>query len=454
MLLDRLEELGVECHSLVVVRRGRVVAEGWWTPYAPERPHLLYSLTKSFTATAVGLAVQDGLLHLEDRVVDLLPDSVPAAASPRARRLTVRHLLTMTAGHAADSLEDAWALEPADLARGFLRVPFDEEPGSRHVYDNATTYVLARLVERVTGTSLPELLDQRLFRPMGVRRAEWDRLESGEVFGFHGLHLTTEAVAAFGELLLREGRWGGQELVAADWIRAATSCQVPTVQPAEDPLAVDSGCGYGYQFWKSRSGFRGYGAYEQLCLVYPEHDLVVAMTAGDGPSGAAPGAVHDCLLPQLDAPVDHEDDDERALHLRLAELAFPVACGSGPDGRSVVAGVDATPRGSALTEGTTVEIHPEGSGWGVRLGRSTTVLVGHGRWSESAPLGRPVVASGAWHGGTWSADLFVITSPHRVRLTVDAERGTATAVWNTVPLTSPDLLAHVTDPLVTRRGVS
>src|SRR5688572_26131764 len=122
-LLDRLDERSVEAHSVMVVRHGQVVAEGWWAPYSADRPHLLYSLTKSFTSVAVGLAVADGLLALEDRVVDVLPDHVPADVQPQAKQLTVHHLLSMTTGHDEDALPGAWALNPTDLVKGFLRVP-------------------------------------------------------------------------------------------------------------------------------------------------------------------------------------------------------------------------------------------------------------------------------------------------------------------------------------------
>lgn len=160
-LLDRLEERSVECHSIMVVRHGRVVAEGWWAPYSRDRPQLLYSLTKSFISVAVGFAVADGLLRLDDRVVDVLDDHVPAGASMQARQLTVYHMLTMTTGHRADTLSDAWALEPADLVKGFLRVPTRDPAGTRHAYNNPTSFILARMVERVAGRSVPDLLDDR-----------------------------------------------------------------------------------------------------------------------------------------------------------------------------------------------------------------------------------------------------------------------------------------------------
>ena len=436
----------------MVVRHGHVVAEGWWAPYSAERPHLLYSLTKSFTSVAVGLAIADGLLSLDDRVVDVLPDHVPAGISEQGRRITVHHLLSMTSGHRTDSLAEAWQLEPGDLVKGFLRVPFPEPEGSRHAYDNATTGVLARMVERVTGRGLPELLDERLFHPMGIDHAEWDRVASGAVFGFHGLHLTTEAVAAFGELLLRGGAWGDRQLVPREWVDLATSKHVGTPYHEDEAPNPDSLVGYGYQFWMSRHGYRGDGAYGQLCMVVPAHDLVVAVTCGGDPHQEMPGALWESLLPGLDSPGSAQDDE--ILAERLRRLSFPALPGSADPSRSATAGIDASAEDSALPGGTTVAVEPVDGGWHLQLGPSLKLAVGHGEWRESSPLGRPVVASGAWQGDTFVAELFVITTPHRVRLVVDADKGTAVATWSTVPMTKPDLTLHLRSPLMTRPDVA
>ncbi|WP_436531950.1 serine hydrolase domain-containing protein [Actinoplanes sp. HUAS TT8] len=425
-LLDRLEARGVECHSMMIVRRGHVVAEGWWAPYSAERPHLLYSLTKSFTALAVGLAVGDGLLSLDDRVVDVLPEHVPDDVCEQGRRLTVHHLLSMTSGHDTDSLAQAWEREPADLVKGFLRVPFPFAEGTQHAYDNATTFVLARMVERVTGRGLPEWLDERLFGPMGIDPPEWDRVGSGATFGFHGLHLTTEAVAAFGELLLREGRWGDRRLVASEWVRAATGRHVETRPVGSSD--VDYLNGYGYQFWISRHGYHGDGSFGQLCVVVPSHDLVVATTGAHTQSQVVLDAIWECLLPGI----DQADPDDAILADRLRRLSLdPV-------------------RGCA--DGTSPIVAPIDGGWLVSLGPSLNVEVGHEVWRESAPLGRPVVARGAWLGDTFVADVYNITTPHRVRVVVAA--GTATVTWNIEPLTGSDLATHLRAPLVTRPDVS
>ncbi|GAA1585038.1 hypothetical protein GCM10009789_43390 [Kribbella sancticallisti] len=451
-LLDRLEAQSIECHSIMVVRHGHVVAEGWWAPYSAERPHLLYSLTKSFTSVAVGLAIADGLLSLDDRVVDVLPGHVPAGISEQGRRLTVHHLLSMTAGHGTDSLDEAWQLEPGDLVKGFLRVPFSEAEGTRHTYDNATTFVLARMVERVTGRGLPELLDERLFQPMGIEGAEWDRVASGAAFGFHGLHLTTEAVAAFGELLLRGGLWGDRQLVPREWLELATRRHIETLPLPGWSQNPDFLCGYGYQFWISRHGYHGHGAFGQYCVVVPSHDLVIVVTGAIEQTDAVPGVFWDCLLPGLDDAGSARDDEILADRLRRLSLA-PVP-GSAAPGRSAKAKLDASAEDSALPDGTTVVVDPVDGGWLLRLGSSLEVVVGHGEWRETSPLGRPIVATGAWQGDKFVADLYVITTPHRVRLMVDADTGTASATWNTIPLTSPSLELHLRSPLMTRPDVA
>ncbi|MER5945788.1 serine hydrolase domain-containing protein [Streptomyces sp. NPDC001904] len=450
-MLDRLEARSGETHSLMVVHAGHVVAEGWWAPYSAERPHLLYSLTKSFTSIAVGLAIGDGLLSLDDRIVDVLSGRVPADASEQSRRITVHHLLSMSAGHGSDSLTEAWAREPGDLVKGFLSLPFTHPEGTRHVYDNSTTYVLARMVEQVTGVELAAYLDERLFTPMGIDHAEWDRVASGATFGFHGLHLTTEAVAAFGELLRCNGVWRGQELVPCDWVHQATRRHTAGEGVLNGADQTDFSYGYGYQFWMARRGYHGQGSYGQQCVVIPSHDLVVAVTA-QGEAQEVLDAVWECLLPGVGHTASVRDDE--ALAERLQHLALPVVPGSVGDERTVTATLDASPADSALPDGTKVTVHPINGGWRVQFASIFDVEVGHGEWRECAPLGRPIVASGSWQGDTYVASLYVITTPHQVRLTVDANAGTATATWSTPPLTGPNLELHVRSPLMTRPDVA
>ncbi|MGE6738551.1 serine hydrolase domain-containing protein, partial [Streptomyces sp. NPDC059900] len=367
------------------------------------------------------------------------------------RRITVHHLLSMTAGHPADSLAQAWEREPGDLAKGFLSLPFAHREGTRHVYDNSTTYILARMLEQVTGTGLAEYLDARLFGPMGIEHAEWDRVADGAVFGFHGLHLTTEAVAAFGELLRREGAWGDRQLVEPDWVQRATRQHAASQWTLEGADQKDFSYGYGYQFWMARQGYHGHGSYAQQCLVIPSHDLVVALTA-QGEAQEALDAVWDCLLPGVGHTASARDD--QALARRLRHLQLPMVAGSAGPRRSITATLDASLPHSALPDKTNVTVHPARGGWRVQFGSILQVEAGYRGWRESAPLGRPIVATGAWQGDTFTADLCLITTPHRVRLTLDAGTGTATATWSTPPLTGPSLQLHAQSPLMTRPDVA
>jgi len=205
--------------------------------------------------------------------------------------------------------------------------------------------------------------------------------------------------------------------------------------------------------WMSQHGYRGDGHLGQLCMVVPSNDLVVVVTSGGhGEPPELPGALWHFLLPSMDGPVSAWDDE--LLAERLRRLSFTPVLGSAGPSRPATATIDASAEDSALPDGTTVAVEPVDGGWHVQLGPSLKLAVGHGEWPESSPLGRPVVAAGAWQGDTFVADLYVVTTPHRVRLVLDATAVTATATWSTVPLTTSDLELHLRSPLMTRPDVA
>lgn len=458
-LLDAQEAAGLELHSLMVVRHGHVAAAGWWAPYSAQRPHLLYSLSKSFTSTAVGLAMAEGRFGLDDTIVSLLPAHVPDDVHPAVAALTVRHLLSMVTGHREDTLERAWALEPGDLARGFLRVPPDEPAGSRHAYNNPCTYVLGVLVQERTGQDLLDYLRPRLLDPLGVGPAHWDFDGHGHALGFTGLHLTTEAVAAFGQLLLQRGRWGGAQLLPEGWVELATQRHIGTGLAPDD--TIDWSQGYGYQFWMSRHGFRGDGAHGQFCLVVPEADLVVVTTACVLDTQALVDTVWDHLLPALDGDAAG-GATTTALEDRLASLAIPKVAALPVEGPGAATfRIEGPGDGLApLAPGTVVTVRPAAGGSEVTLetgARQVAFACGRDAWLESSlgppggdpgPWGRssrgpvPVVAQGGWTApGTFEADLVLIEQPHRIRLW--GKDGHASAGWNAPPLSGAALEAHL-----------
>ena len=316
-----------ELHSIMVLRHGRVVAEGWAHPYAADRPHQLYSLSKSFTATAVGLAAGEGLLGLDDRVVDLLADRAPVAPDPLLAALRVRHLLTMTSGHHDDPSSAVFEGRGdrggrggrGDWVRAFFAQPLTHEPGTHFVYNTAATYVLSAIVQRVSGQRLLDYLGPRLLEPLGITGATWERSPQGIDTGGFGLSVRTEDVAAFGQLYLQDGVWAGRRLLPEGWVAQASAAQVPNGDPA---AGGDWWQGYGFQLWRCRHGaYRGDGAFGQFAVVLPEQDAVVALTSGVPDMQATLDALWEHLLPGLaDEPLAPDDEGRAALAARLAAL--------------------------------------------------------------------------------------------------------------------------------------
>lgn len=431
-LIDALEaDPAFRPHSLILLRHGAVIAEGWWAPYAPERVQLLYSLSKSFTSTAAGFARAEGLLELDRPVIDYFPEYVAEVTDPRTRRMTVRNIASMASGHAEDMIDRALRAGGGDLIRGFLLSPPDAEPGTLFAYNQPCTYTLAAIVQRAAGQSLVDYLRPRLFDPLGIGDAFWIEQPPGVNLGFSGLHATTDAVARLGQLYLQGGRWGGEQLLDPEWVAEATRAQV--ANPGD--WGADWTQGYGLQFWMARHGYRGDGAFGQFCIVLPEHDIVLALTSETQDMQRVLDRVWRHLLPAVDAEVDSEADAALATRLAAATLPTPAAQGSGPDAALEFA----APGGAAGVR--EVRVQPEADGW--RLGLvdehgELTFPVGAGRWAESAPEGVPVAAAGGWQGEVFHAELLFLDTPHTLRVTTTAS-GAATVRWNTEPLHSSGL---------------
>lgn len=285
---DRVDAM----HSVMVVRHGRVIAEGWWTPYAADSPHELYSLSKSFTSTAVGFAVAEGKLGVDDPVLKFFPDDAPAEPGANLKAMRVRDLLSMVTGH-----QDEPPTGPAAVsAKSFLAQPVPHKPGTHFKYNTAATFMLSAIVQKVTGQTALEYLRPRLFEPLGIAGATWSTNFQGIPLGGYGLKVRTEDIAKLGQLYLQKGQWQGRQLLPVDWVEAATSRQTSN---GSNPNS-DWDQGYGYQFWRCRhGGYRGDGAFGQYCIVLPEQDTVVAITSGVKDMQVVLNVVWDTLLPAL-----------------------------------------------------------------------------------------------------------------------------------------------------------
>jgi CubicO group peptidase (beta-lactamase class C family) len=399
--LGAAEKLGV--HGFVLLRGGRTVAEGAWRPYELGRPQTLYSLSKSFTSTAVGIAVGDGLLTVDDLVEDLLP-----AGEQRVdlRGMRVRHLLTMTTGHEVESGLGMAADPDGDWVRGFLRHPVVHEPGTRFLYNSGATYALGAILERLTGEALLDYLRPRLFEPLGFGPVTTQTCPRGRATAGWGMTMRIRDLATFGQLYLQRGRWKDRQLVPAEWVDAATGSQVPTADPTGAQESPDWQQGYGYQFWRCRhGGYRADGAFGQFVIVVPRLDQVLAITAAATDTQAVLDAVWAHLLEPVE-PVAAAPELELPA---LTDAAEPL-----PDlpGRFHTADPPAPPRRdnrpeidqpTRITGFAVVRASP---GWTVDLhdehGAHRFVCV-PGRWhaatlTTSDGVENPIATTGAWLG--------------------------------------------------------
>lgn len=302
-------------HGFVLVRHGKVIAEGWWKPQTADTPHVMHSLSKSFTSTAVGLAIAEGKLDLFDPVLKFFPDDAPAKPSPNLKSMRVRDLLTMSTGH-----QTAPKFTPDQpWVRTFLAHPVDFKPGTHFLYNSPGTYMCSAIVQKVTGQTVLDYLKPRLFEPLGIDSPEWMTCPQGISTGGWGLKLRTEDVAKFGLLYLQKGKWEGKQLVPEKWVEQATARQMSN---GSDPTK-DWDQGYGFQFWRCRHGaFRGDGAFGQFCLVMPEQDAVLAITADCRDMQAELNVVWDNLLPAFSGnPLPENAAERRKLGEAVARLA-------------------------------------------------------------------------------------------------------------------------------------
>ncbi len=331
--IEAVEQQAHEFHSFMLLRHGKVVAEGWWKPYVPELPHMLFSLSKSFTSTAVGLAVEEGLLSINDTVLSFFPDETPAEVNEHLAAMQVRHLLSMSTGQVDDTITPMFEEPHGNFTGAFFKIPVLHQPGTHFLYNTGATYMLSAIVQKLTGQKLIDYLTPRLFEPLGIEGAFWEESPQGINMGGFGLNIKTEDIARFGQLYLQKGMWEGQQLVPEAWVEEATSAQVSN----GDGGASDWAQGYGYQFWRCRhDGYRGDGAFGQYCVVIPEQDMVLAITGGMPDMQIPLNIVWDVLLPAMGKnalPVD--EDAHNALQIKLASLKLVKAEGASTSSTAV-----------------------------------------------------------------------------------------------------------------------
>lgn len=315
-----------EFHSFMFLRHGKVIAEGWWNPYRADLRHTMYSVSKSFTATAIGFAVSEKRLDVNDKVISFFPDDLPETVSPYLAELRVRDLLSMSAGQEPDP---SFSIAPRDSnwVRAFLAWPIVHKPGSKFLYNSLCTYMLSAIVQKATGEKLIDYLRPRLFQPLGIEEMDWEIDPMGINVGGWGLRVKTEDMARFGQLFLQKGRWQGQQVLPASWVEEASTLKIvqhPDLSQAKRDSS-DWEQGYCYQMWRCRNNaYRGDGAFGQYIIVMPDQDAVIVITSETPDMQDALNLVWKHLLPAIqNDPLPANKKAAESLKQKLSELALP-----------------------------------------------------------------------------------------------------------------------------------
>ncbi len=406
---DRIDSM----NSFMLLRHGHVVAEGWWAPYDAESPHSLYSLSKSFTSTAVGMAISEGKLSLDDEVLKFFPDEAPAEPSGNLKAMRVSDLLRMTTGHQTEPPRTA----TPSWAKSFLAHPVPFKPGTHFLYNTSATYMLSAIVQKATGKTLLDYLKPRLFEPLGIEKPTWEASPQGISAGGYGLSLRTEDIAKFGQLYLQKGKWQKKQLVAESWVEAATTRQTSN---GSNPKS-DWDQGYGYQFWRCRNGaYRGDGAFGQYCIVLPEQDAVIVITSGVKDMQAVLNLIWDKLAPALKAsPLAADEEARTKLQQKLKGLSLRPQEGSASAAKVLGKKYEFAANDRKLES---ITLESDGKDGAVTLvtrfdGVEQRIVCGGGAWRKGRGAWgtlatQPVAASGAWtEDDTFAAKLCFYETP-------------------------------------------
>ena len=408
--VEAVEQHIESLHSFMLLRHGQVLAQGWWAPYEAERPHMLFSLSKSFTSTAIGLAVAEGRLSIDDLVLSFFPEDAPANPSAHLAAMRVHDLLSMSTGHAEDTTPYLGQQPDGNWAKAFLAQPVEHAPGTHFLYNTGATYMLSAIIQKLTGGTLLDYLRPRLLTPLGIEQASWETCPRGINVGGFGLSVTTDAIARFGQLYLQKGIWNGQQLVPAAWVEAASSAQV--ANPREPN--IDWRQGYGYQFWRCRHGaYRGDGAFGQYCVIMPEQDAVLTITSGLGDMQPPLDLVWEHLLPAMQpTPLPEDRAAQVALKHKLAHLALPTQPGqeTSPLAAEVSGRTYVFEKNDQDVDAITLDLNKSGATLTIQDSNGThQVAAGYGEWlNGTTTLFRGKVYSTAASGAWMSDDTYVI----------------------------------------------
>lgn len=442
--IDDCEKLG-GVHSFVLLRHGKLVAEGWWKPFERDRTHMLYSHSKSFISTAIGFLLDEGKLDLDERVIDIFPEFAPEKPGKYWRELRVRDLLTMNIGAASDHISHTGG----HWMRQFFTKNIQHAPGTKFKYDSDATYVLSAIVEKRSAKKTMEFLEEKLFSKIGIKKAWTTYSPQGIACGGWGMNMTTRELARFGQFYLQEGKWEGRQLLSSDYVRLASTRQTWSGWINVGARAIGTGSdweqGYGFQFWRCKpDGFyRADGAFGQSTIVMPCKDAVLSITAGLGDMQRLYDIVWQNLLPAMkESPLPENAKVASHLTERCAKLELPKIADAGNSDESLYGKYEFTnPELQKRFGFKSVALARTANGWSLALDGNCalqTLPIGKGEWARGsvkleahdfenlgAIIGsQPTAACGGWtEKGRFTARVYLVETPSYLDFTLSFKEG-------------------------------
>lgn len=327
--IQSIEKNHICLHSFMLLRHGKVIAEGWWNPYRPTIRHIMYSVSKTYVSIAAGFAIKEKSLSLDDKVVSFFPEyKAVYNQNPFIKKLTIRNLLTMTSGK--EPFED-FRLRDVDWIKAFMSAHQDTAFEGKFEYNSYAVYLLSAILQRITGKAICDYLEPRFFEPLGIRNIEREQSPAGIDCGGWGMSLKTSDMAKLGQFYLQKGIWKNQQLLPASWIEESTKMQIETGLNMKEGEKAKSDWvqGYGYLVWQCRyQAYRADGSFGQYIIVMPKQDAVLAITANENDMQRELQEVWNNILPAFSTtklPVNKGADQE--LTQLLKNLALPAPFG-------------------------------------------------------------------------------------------------------------------------------